>query len=77
MEVGKAKRFIKGGYKMSITENFLREYSRSLAESSNRKFTEEQLNDVVNDLMCNDDLFDSIDSYIRDTFDENGILEEE
>lgn len=62
---------------MKITEKFLKEYSKSLAEASGRKITEEQLDDVVNDLMCNDYLFDSIDSYIYDTFEENGIKEEE
>lgn len=56
-----------------MLEKFLREYALAIAKASNIEITDEQLDDVVNDLMCNDELFDLLDSFIWSTFEDNEI----
>lgn len=56
-----------------MSEKFLREYALAMAEANNIEITDEQLDDVVNDLMCNDELFDLLDSFIWSAFEDNEI----
>lgn len=59
------------------TEEFFKFYANDLAECLGMELTKEQLNDVVNDIMEDDYLFETIDGEIKEIFDSNGIVENE
>lgn len=50
-------------------ENFLLNYVEQLAEAGNKKLDTTQKCEIVNNLMDNDELWDTIDSFIYDEFD--------
>ena len=60
-----------------MSEKFLREYALAMAEANHIEITDKQLDDVVNDLMCNDELFDILDSFIWSAFEDNEIKVDE
>lgn len=59
------------------TEEFFRFYAKDLADCMGIEITDEQLEDVINDIMASDYLFDQIDEEIREIMGNNGIIENE
>lgn len=55
-------------------ENFLREVVKSIIKEDKRECTEEMFEEFINDLMCDDEIFDSIDYRIREMLNENDII---
>lgn len=51
-------------------ENFLLNYVENLAEAKEIELTKDQLCEVVNNLMDNDELWDTFDSFIHDELEE-------
>lgn len=50
-------------------ENFLLNYVEQLAEASDKKLDQDQRCEIVNNLMDNEELWDTIDSFIYDELD--------
>lgn len=50
-------------------ENFLLNYVEQLAEASDKKLDQDQRCEIVNNLMNNEELWDTIDSFIYDELD--------
>lgn len=51
-------------------ERFLKDYVKMYAESSEVDVNREQVATIVNRLMNEDDIWDTLDSYIADYFEE-------
>lgn len=45
-------------------EKFLRDYVKMYAETGDIELDEDRLNEIVNNLMDNDELWDTFDSYV-------------
>lgn len=50
-------------------EKFLKDYVKSYIQVSGDELTKEQLQNIVNNLMNNDELWDTFDSFIYDELD--------
>lgn len=50
-------------------EDFLLNYVEQLAESNDKKISQDQRYEIVSNLMDNEELWDTIESFIYDEFD--------
>lgn len=50
-------------------EKFLKSYVKMMAESREQKLSRDDIQEIVEDLMNNDEMWDTFDSFICDTLD--------
>ena len=51
-------------------EEFLRSYVRMMAETMEIKLTRKQLQTIVHNLECEDEIWETLDSYIQDELED-------